>query len=58
MVSDLTLRKRCDVNQKDCMGFTALRWAAQQGNEGVVKLLLAQKGVKPDKSDVDDKTPF
>jgi len=56
VVAALIERKGCDINQKDCMGFTALRWAVQQGNEGVVKLLLAQKGVDPDQPDPDGKT--
>ena len=38
-----------DINQSDCMGYTALIWAAQQGNEEVVRLLLARNEVNADK---------
>jgi len=41
----------CDVNQIDCVGNTPLIWAAGNGHEGVVKLLLEQDGIKPDVAD-------
>ena len=47
VVAGLIEMEDCDVNQSDCMGFTALFWAAQRGNEEVVKLLLARNDVNP-----------
>jgi len=41
----------CDVNQQDSMGRTPLIWAGANGNENVVKLLLAQKGINPNLAD-------
>ena len=40
------------------MGFTQLIWAAQRGNQEVVRLLLAQDDVNPDKLDNDGQTPL
>ena len=57
IVAGLIEREGCDINQSDCMGFTALMWAAQQGNEGVVRLLLARDEVNPDKPNNKDQTP-
>ena len=48
----------CDINQSDCMGFTALIWATRQGNEEVVKLLLARNDVNADKPDKSGGTPL
>ena len=48
----------CDINQSDCMGFTALLWAVQQGNEEVVRLLLAQDSVNPYKPNKSGITPL
>ena len=48
VVAGLIGMEGCDVNQSDCMGSTALLWATQQGNEEVVKLLLARNDVSPD----------
>ena len=48
----------CDINQSDCIGFTALMWAARQGNEEVVRLLLTRKDVNADKPDEGGKTPL
>jgi len=39
------------VNQQDSAGRTPLLWAAANGHEDVVKLLLAQKGVNADLAD-------
>ena len=58
VVAGLIEMEGCDVNQSDCMGSTALLWAAQQGNEGVVKLLLARNDVNPDKPNNEGKTPL
>ena len=48
ILASLTEREGCDINQRDCMGFTALMWAAGQGNEEVVGILLARNDVNPD----------
>ena len=45
---DLIKTKRWDVNQRDCVGLTPLMWAARQGHEGVVRLLVEQKHTQPD----------
>jgi len=45
---DLIRTKRWDVNQRDSAGLTPLMWAARQGREDVVKLLLEQKHTQPD----------
>ena len=37
----------CDVNQRDCIGSTPLVWAALNGHEGVVKVLLGQDDINP-----------
>ena len=43
--------KEWDVNATDCMGSTALTWAASNGHEEVIKILLARADVKPDQAD-------
>jgi len=58
VVADLIEKESCDINQSDCMGNTALWWAARQGNEGVVRRLLARKEVNPDKPSDDGRTPL
>jgi len=58
VVAELIEREGCNINQSDCMGFTALGWAAQQGNEGVVRLLLARNDINPDKPDQAGETPL
>ena len=58
VVADLIEREDCDINQRDCMGYTALMWAAQQGNEGVVRKLLAWGSVNSDKPSNDGRTPL
>jgi len=50
-VIDLIRTKRWDLNQRDSMGLTPLMWAARQGREEVVKLLLQQKHIQPDMPD-------
>jgi len=58
VVGTWTEGKGCDINQSDCMGFAALTWAARQGNEEVVKLLLAQDDVDPNKPSNKGQTPL
>jgi len=40
--------KEWDVNACDCMGMTALMWAAERGHEEVVKMFLGREDVNPD----------
>jgi len=45
---------RWDVNQRDSAGMTPLIWAARYGHEAVVRLLLRQRHIKPDRLGGDD----
>ena len=45
--------KEWDVNAGDCLGGTALTWAAEKGHEGVVKMLLERDDINPDQADAD-----
>ena len=51
IVASLVEVKGCDTNQNDCAGNTPLVWAAMNGHEGVVKILLGQDDVDPSKPD-------
>ena len=44
--------KEWDVNATDSMGSTAMVWAARNGHEGVVKMLLEREDVNPDQADI------
>ena len=46
--------KRWDVNQRDSAGMTPLVWAARYGHEEVVRLLLREKHIRPDRQDTND----
>ena len=43
--------KEWDVNANDCMGMTALTWAAGRGHEEVVNILLEREDINPDQAD-------
>ena len=58
VVAALIEMQGCDINQGDYGGFTPLIWAARQGNQGAVMLLLARGDVNPDKPDSDGQTPL
>jgi len=48
----------CDINQGDCVGNTPLLWAAQNGHEGVVEVLLKRDDINPNKPDQLGQTPL
>jgi len=55
----LLAMKEWDINTTDTMGRTALAWAAIRGHEGIVKILLQQKEVKADTTDIEyGRTPL
>ena len=51
VASALIKTNRWDVNQNDEAGMTPLMWAAGEGHEEVVKLLLRKKHTKPNQRD-------
>ena len=53
IVAGVLEMKEWDVNARDCVGATALTWAAIKGYEEVVKVLLEQEGVNPDQADTE-----
>jgi len=58
IVAVLVQMEGCDINQIDSQGNTPLIWAAKNGHEGVVKILLARDDVNPYKPDNDGRTPL
>ena len=58
VMASLIQKEGCGINLSDCMDCTPLMWAAGQGNEGVVKTLLARNDINPDKPDKDGETPL
>ena len=59
MVAPLLGMKEWDVNAADCMGSTALTWAAIKGHDGVVKILLERADVNPNQADIEyGRTPL
>ena len=48
----------CDINQMDFTGNTPLHWAALNGHEGAVKILLGRDGIDPDKPDNSGRIPL
>jgi len=51
IVATLLEGKGCDVNATARAQGSALTWAAREGHEEVVKMLLEQEGVNPDQAD-------
>ena len=45
-------------DQQDCTGRTPLAWAAENGHEGVVNLLLGQGNVNPNRPEMDGNEPL
>jgi len=44
-------KKEWDANATDCLDRTALKWAARNGHEEVVKMLLEREEINPDQAD-------
>jgi len=51
IVANVLSMKEWDLNESDCVGCTALTWAAIRGYEGVVKILLEREDINPDQAD-------
>jgi len=58
IAAGLVEMESCDINQMDCGGNTPLVWAARNGHDGVVKMLLGRDGVEPDTADNEGRTPL
>jgi len=58
IVAVLVRMEGSDINQMDSLGNTPLIWAARNGHEGVVKILLERDNVNPDKPNNDSQTPL
>ena len=51
--------KKWDINAYDCMGMTALTWAAARGHEEVVKMFLGQEDINLGQADTEyGRTPI
>jgi len=59
IVGSVLEMKNWDLNQRDCMGYTSLTWAAIKGYEGVVNILLEREDINPDQAHTKDgRTPL
>jgi len=58
LVTTLMDNKACEINQRDCTGATPLLWAAENGHEEVVMLILDQENSSPDEPDKQGRTPL
>ena len=58
IVAGLIELKCYNIKEEDFSGRGPLAWAAQNGHEGVVEILLGQGEVNPDKPDHDGRTPL
>jgi len=58
IISSLVEVEGCDINQIDCTDSTPLMWAALNGHEGAVKILLGRDDVNPDELGAYSKTPL
>ena len=58
IVASLVKVKGCDINQNDSMGNPPLTWAAENGHEEVVKILLGRDDLDPNKPGEYGQTPL
>ena len=58
IVASLVKVEGCDISQNDSMGNPPLAWAAKNGHEGVVKILLGRDDIDPNKPGDDGQTPL
>ena len=58
LVAALMNARSYEINQGDCGGNTPLSWAARNGHDGAVKLLLGREDVDPSRPDSEDSTPL
>ena len=58
LVVDLVEVEGCDINQTDYLGSTPLGWAAWNGHQEVVKVLLGRDDVDPNKQCIGGRTPL
>ena len=57
MVSSVEV-EGCGIKQRDGMSLTPLAWAARNGHEGVVRVLLSRDDIDPGKPGEDGQTPL
>ena len=48
----------CDINRKDSMANTPLAWAARNGHEAVVEILLGKNDIDPNRPGESGQTPL
>jgi len=58
MVAGLVEVDGCDINQTDCTGSAPLVWAALNGHEGVVRVILSRDDINPDQCGMYGRTPL
>ena len=58
IAAELVEVEGCDINQIDSVGNTPLLWAALNGHERVVEVLLGRDDINPNKLDEDGLTPL
>ena len=58
LVTALLNAKGCAINRGDCGGNTPLLWAAKNGHDEVVELLLCRKDIDPDRPDNKSDSPL
>ena len=58
LVASLTSAQGCEINARDGAGCTPLLWAAKNGHDGVVRLLLERKDVDPNRPNNRGSTPL
>ena len=58
LVTELISAEGDQINQQDCGGSTPLAWAARNGHEGTVNILLRRTNIDPNHPDKDNRTPL